>query len=419
MEKQYVKSERAHFMCPNMHFGIIVELNATYSQSKVKDTLDVMSKAHPFLRSVIQYDESSINLYYFISDKNQIDVYEKDTQQTVWEDYKTVGKKEWNVFKNGLLKVFLYPTNEGFKALFVAHHLLGDGRCLLELVSEFANVYVDGIEPVYVEEKLIKGIDDLPSNSNLAGISRLLVNRLNKKWNRENKKVTYEEYSEFAEQFTKENPVANECYSLNEARSNSIKKFCKESNITINDLMMAAMYLQANTQKIIIATDIRNKLKCYRKGAVGNYASAMGVICKDTSKDVIKKAKEVHCKVMKNVQNNRKLMLVISCYLNMNNTLIDAAAIATLGNFESKAARFVGENMFGYKKRDGISITNLGAIKNENIKEAIFIPPASPATVQTLGILSANNKMQLCSSYYEKAIPAEEVRKQLRDLVQL
>ena len=43
--------------------------------------------------------------------------------------------------------------------------------------------------------------------------------------------------------------------------------------------------------------------------------------------------------------------------------LIDAVAISTLGDFESKAGTFV----------------NLGKIQSNMIAEAVFIPPASPA----------------------------------------
>ena len=99
----------------------------------------------------------------------------------------------------------------------------------------------------------------------------------------------------------------------------------------------------------------------------------------------------------------RKLMLILSCYLTMDQTLIDAAAIAALGNFESKAAKFVGSNMFGFSKRDGYSITNLGAIDNPHIKEAVFLPPASPATRKTIGVLTVNGRMQLCSCTYTNA----------------
>jgi hypothetical protein len=51
-------------------------------------------------------------------------------------------------------------------------------------------------------------------------------------------------------------------------------------------------------------------------------------------------------------------MLILACYLRMTPKLIDTVAISTLGNYKSDAGKFVGNNMFGYKKRSGYSITN-------------------------------------------------------------
>lgn len=68
MERQYLVTERAHFMCPNMHFGMLVELAAEYDGNKIKETLEKMAKAHPFLRSVISYDEDGVRLYYDVKD---------------------------------------------------------------------------------------------------------------------------------------------------------------------------------------------------------------------------------------------------------------------------------------------------------------------------------------------------------------
>ena len=82
----------------------------------------------------------------------------------------------------------------------------------------------------------------------------------------------------------------------------------------------------------------------------------------------------------------------------MHPELVDAVAISTLGEFESKAGTFVGRNMFGYGSQNGYSITNLGKIKSNIIEEAIFIPPASPANKTTWGVLTVNSRMKVCVS---------------------
>ena len=91
-------------------------------------------------------------------------------------------------------------------------------------------------------------------------------------------------------------------------------------------------------------------------------------------------------------------MLVLACYIHMLPELTDAVAISTLGDFESKAGKFVGRNMFGYGSQNGYSITNLGKIQSNIIAEAVFIPPASPANKKTWGVLTVNNHMKICTS---------------------
>ena len=53
--------------------------------------------------------------------------------------------------------------------------------------------------------------------------------------------------------------------------------------------------------------------------------------------------------------------------------------------------------MFGFRDRDRYSITNLGRIESDTIQEAVLIPPASPATRMMVGVLTVNDKMNICT----------------------
>lgn len=158
------------------------------------------------------------------------------------------------------------------------------------------------------------------------------------------------------------------------------------------------MMLEENTNKVVIAADIRNQIKCYRQGAMGNYSTAFSVSVKKHGENVISLAKRISSQVLNICQHPQKEMLVLACYIHMQPELIDAVAISALGDFGSKAGIFVGRNMFGYGSQNGYSITNLGKIKSNIIAEAIFIPPASPANKKTWGVLTVNNHMKICAS---------------------
>ena len=226
----------------------------------------------------------------------------------------------------------------------------------------------------------------------------MLCRKEGKQWKKEKHTVSYEHYKAFVEKYSQTHPVKYKTYEVDSNTMTHMLQICKENDFSINDLLMAHMYIKTGTDKIIIAADIRNMISKYKKGALGNYSTAMGIHCKSKTTDVVEKAKEVHKLVQKHLKNNRALMLVLACYFEMEPTLLDAAAISALGGFNSKAGKFVGGNMFGFIKPKSYSITNLGKIENKNVKSIMFIPPASPATRLTLGVVTLNGDMKVCSS---------------------
>ena len=398
MEKQYIRSERAHLMCPNMHFGIKIEFSSDYDEIKLRDSVQKLAKVRPFLRCVIAAEGSMDTLYYKDTGASKTELVVLQNEDSLWDDYKKISETDWNVFEGGMLKLYAYPKEKRMTLLFIAHHLLTDGRGLLELVQTFADIYTTGISPDIAEERLIESIEDLPEKSALSGISRFLVKRANKQWKKENQKVSYECYQSFVEEYGKSHKVDYQTYELSKDEVGQMGVLCKENGFTMNDLLMAQMYQKMRTNKIIIAADVRHTLACYKAGALGNYSTAMGIVCKTKTTDIVQKAKEVHKQVQKHKNKNRSLMLVLACYLEINPTLLDAAAISALGGFESKAGSFVGGGMFGFSNPSSYSITNLGKVENHNIKSIMFIPPASPAAKLTLGVVTLNGIMRACSS---------------------
>ncbi len=51
--KNYVYTERAHLMCSNRHFGIMAKIESNYDEGKLRQSIDALQKAHPFLQCLI------------------------------------------------------------------------------------------------------------------------------------------------------------------------------------------------------------------------------------------------------------------------------------------------------------------------------------------------------------------------------
>lgn len=206
MDRQYIVTERAHFMCPNMHFGILFSIDKKYDNNKIRDVIKSLSEAHPLLKCLIANDSSG-KIYYALQEQLEIRCSEMNSLESLEDGYRKISESGWDVYSEGLLRICTYPRYDGFEILFVAHHMLCDGRGLLGLAISFANSYVKGIEPVYTKECLIKSLKDLPAGSDLPWISKVVINSANKNWKKENHKVDYSDYLNFEKNYIKKNKL--------------------------------------------------------------------------------------------------------------------------------------------------------------------------------------------------------------------
>lgn len=396
-DRKYLYTERAHYMCPNMHFGIMAEIGAEFDANGIIKGINALKSAHPLMRSLIAEEKGSSKIYYEEHPELEIPVTIKEADENWQTDYEAVSLAGWNVQKEALLKVFANPSEGGTRVLFITHHLLCDGRGLLQLVQEFADYYANGVEPHPVIERLMESPDDLPSGSDLRFISKLLIKDTNRKWRREAHKVSYDEYLKFEREFDPKQDIKREIKKVDGEELDIFLGLCRKNGISVNDYLVAKMMIDEGTDKVVIASDIRKRIKHYNNGALGNYATAFGVVVKKKSSEIVELSKAVNHEVRNIMNKPDKEMLVLSCYFNMDPELLDAVAISTLGSFASKAGRFVGGRIFGYARRDGHCITNLGRAESDVIREAVFIPPASPANRMAWGVLTINKKMRICS----------------------
>ncbi len=189
-------------------------------------------------------------------------------------------------------------------------------------------------------------------------------------------------------------------YSVTRFGSEALKEIqrqCHENQVTVNDYLLAKMMLEDHAEKIVMACDLRDRFSFYRKGALGNYATAFSVEVKAKTKDLFALAKAAREQVKKKLSSPAELFLVLQCYAGLNPGLLDAALISYRGSFQSKAGKFIGNMFFGFSAANGYSVTNLGKIESSSMLSAFFIPPASPAIRKTQGVLTVNGVLTICS----------------------
>ena len=401
---QYLFTERAHLMCPQMNFGIVLASGHPYDAARIRNTLEQLSAAHPFLKAVLGYEKDRNAYYYRVTDSAKTELLPEDRMITgtddpeVMKEYHLLTSRDWDLFSEGMLQVAAWPVESGTCFLLVFHHLLADGRGALGLAQELAECYESGKQPKPAEERLISSVKDFPADSGLPLISRFLINRANKIQAKEHQVVTYEEYHAFAGEFLRRNPVSHNVKRVSREELEGILRQCRAHEVTVNDWLLAKMMTEEHTARVIMACDLRSRLACYCEGALGNYSTAFSVEVRKKEQDLFRLAKALHEQVQQKLKKPSGLYLVLQCYANLDPAVLDAACIACRGGYPGKAGKFVGSMFFGFDKSSGYSVTNLGKIESESITSAYFIPPASPAIRKTQGVLTVNGVMTVCSS---------------------
>ena len=210
---EYIFTERAHLMCPNMCFGIVMCINNELNESRIAEAVECLSSAHPFIRALISHEEKENRFFYDVKEDSQAEIsicpgnaLNTDSPEILAE-FERITSRDFDLFKEGMLKISAWPSGAKTIVLMVFHHLLADGRGALELSREFAEYYVLGKQPAYAEEKLISSVSEFPEDSRLPLISSLLVNRVNRQWKKENKKLSYEDYHRFADDYLKSDKI--------------------------------------------------------------------------------------------------------------------------------------------------------------------------------------------------------------------
>lgn len=126
MEKKKVISERAHLMCPNMFFGIMIKIDKEFNLQKFQESLMAVQNAHPLIVSSINMDDME-HLFYENRANYQIPCYIE--KERTWEQiFQDISLNSWDVRKESLLKVYVFPEEKYFQVLLIAHHILCDGR---------------------------------------------------------------------------------------------------------------------------------------------------------------------------------------------------------------------------------------------------------------------------------------------------
>lgn len=426
MNKIYFKAERPHLNSPMANVNIAVTVTGTINKEAISIALSRLMVIHPSLTAAVELDERG--KAYLVLDKNP-DI------TPVWIDNSKYGDVNQIIlqynsipfdFVNGPLVRFIVIHNDESSTIVIqGHHIIGDGLAYTYLMRDLMDL-LEGVSIDVREPSVLQNTNGFPDRSRPPFLFRYFVKSLNKKWRRNECYFTQEDYLKMYEDYHIGHHEAICDRTIEGEAYNKLIELCHNANVTVNSALTTAYVasIQQNLpehkgimQRIGIAVNVRDDIQGITEGSMGNYVSGIALQqMYDINKSFGDNARSMESVIHQSVSTQSGKFMALNLLMSIDDTLLDAFQYAAYSDYSDRTATQLANMLGEGLPVGGIGITNLGKDpvnfmnKNYIVQDLRFICPASPANDITIGVVSYNNRMNICLRYCDNLIPDDVVQ---------
>lgn len=411
--KKYIRTERANLFEPDVYISMVVKITGDVSKDAMRHAVERAYEANEATMSEIVLTEQGEAYYKKRANSGcRIFIENKPWKQLLWQS-----EKEAFHLKDGeLVRVFLTEEDKKLVLFIHAHHLVGDGKSVLILLKDIVNA-LDGQQLTYKPMKLIDR-DFLHKKAKLATGMKLLLSRVNRKWEKTGRSFGWEDYYAVHKKYWSEHTsqIRVQTYDINK-----IKAQCPKG-ITVNSYMITLLLRDYPTGKTVgVPVSIREEDK-----GMSNQTSGIVVKVKyDRKRSFEGNLRTIHKRIYREIRSRNKKYFVLLFMEYLCPSLTDAILLQTHGCYQNKLSEKMARIM-GYMGEGGrdLGVTNLNQIDipdkytNFSIESIQFIPPSISYTKNVIGIGTFQNVLTVTrkveNNYDRDAIFRELVEKSMR-----
>ncbi|GAD16274.1 condensation domain-containing protein [Lentilactobacillus otakiensis] len=410
-----ILTERPHLRNPSINIMMKATVGASFNLSRFEETIRKLRQVHPLITSNIKTDKIG-NAYYQCGEvkKNDFTIVEKSTWLNVAEREKD---HYFNLDTDPLVRYFVFQKQDDFDLLIVAHHLLGDGLAIFNLLKDFSLIYFGAEVPVH-NQRLIQGINDFPKSAKSSMMMDLLIKKWNRDWRKHPDIYSQSEFRLLHSEFVQEHKSALLTSDISRGKLFILIKNCHKYRVSVNDALTTALILAqqkhhpklANEQQeIAIPINIRGELKFNPVDSLGNFASAITIKAKlDDTRSFWENAKIIRKDIQRKTSSDKKRWVLMNLYARMDPNLIDSLYFTAYGNDANKTS-FKVAKMLGLTGNPQVTgLSNLGRVndftENKYLYDCFFFPPKVPNAAFTIGVITLQNSLTLGVTFDEQAV---------------
>ncbi len=415
-------AERIHYHTLATTITFHAKVSGKYNHMAMLSAVEYLPEIHPMLNiNVVEKDDGSI--YYVHNTKHcpTIKLYSEDTNELIRSEC----KRSFLLSEECLLRLFINECGDHFSVVVVAHHMLGDARSILILLSDLLTLYGGGSVEAVNEPFLLSEAAELSEAAKLTTKQKFYVDYINAKWNKEKRLFSETEFNEVHTKFYKSRDVRFINFGFGKADTERIHSQCMKHKVRMTSLLSACLLRSVNETlsdyfgndiQVNIPVSLKQEFDSIPQRCIGNYCSIIGI--KDTYKEVkdFWEATELfNTKMMNKLNDSTEKYLALNMMLAIDGTLQDAIKFSVFGDFNSLIAKQTAELLNFGRENYNFDISNVGKTSiNKNVGESelidiLYIPPIEASHMFSLGAIGFDNRLNLCLVYDASFIPESKM----------
>ncbi|MBP7461331.1 MAG: hypothetical protein KBA26_08585 [Candidatus Delongbacteria bacterium] len=416
-----LSNERLHLRSPSINVCFRTIIEGKPDKTGIENALKKVVIKHPLLTSSIEIDQDN-NAWCIQSDRPiGIDHYRSDEMD--WQTwYKKTDHQPFDLL-NGPLVKFCVITGQNTEIIVVGHHIIGDGIGYLNLVKDLlltldnrldTTPQIPPFEPTdrYFKETIL-----------LDPMTKSYAIGLNQEWRKSRVRFSEEDYQTFYKQYRDKYKPDLTMATIEGDNLQRLMEKSKSNGMTVNELIASAFSAATMEQlgvkeiRLGVAANIRNELVSEPNACMGNYVSGISVtVHHDPDNGFISNARSMAALLKSQLTNPQNRHLVVHFLNEFDNDLIESIPLAAYGNLDHPISKKLAELIGEQAVNKGLGISNLGRhrlrdYENLKVMDVQFIGPAFPANLLTVGVITVNNKLNLCLRYNAGEIKADAISK--------
>ena len=315
-ERKVSPLERIFNRSPYAIVTMVARIRGEISEEMLKDAVDKVQQRHLNLRVRI-YEDNDHNLWFTSEGVEEIPI-EIVTRKSDdhWIDlYHESCKIPFDYEKRPAIRFMLLQSPEISELIIFCHHIICDGMSLAYLARDIMTHLGDPTREVEVLPNPVPmDKDNLAHDVTVNRIVKFFVNRISKKWKKNETYFDQEDYNNLNEVYWKIYKHELLPIEFSEAETSALVEKCRNEEVTVNTALTAAF---AGAQSIIrgdkanpniaIGGSLRDRLLQPAGEAMGYFAGGVSLKYKYNSKtNFWENARTLHRKV-KPLYSNKNL----------------------------------------------------------------------------------------------------------------